>query len=574
MVIALLYYSDVFFAGYLSDDYSFLNDISSFGDVFSKLTLGFFRPAVRLSFWLEFAVFGRNPVASHSVNLILHVAVLVLSYYTIRMLFDDEALAFGSVLIFSLHFVQVEVVTWVSARSNSIMMLLGLSFIILFLKKSRFLSLLLFLMVLISKESGFIFIFILAVILLSGKNSIRSAFKKLFPCLITALAYMLFYLYITQDKQIRYLSDAGKILPSFFSYLNLYIFPEKAFPLFYMAMALMLLILVIRKEADLRLMAVSLSFFLLPVLLLSYSNQLFFRYRYLYVSCLGFSMLSYYLLRKLFFLQYFSNAGSKGRILKIILIITVFAFAGLNIYNSFLIKRDFNKYSRLYRDLGRKTARDISRDPPEFIVISGFPHVLGKTRLFFLMAEDAVKYYSGHDIRVIQQKESMAEKIIGLYYEGLITGPQAYVLCYSRKSGSIEEDERLKKNIEEFLGFLFSEEDLILAFNLMSEKTYQAGYRYISAADFSTGLLPPAVRTENKNIRLYAISNDMKQIEIENRDGVFYLYELPGYLLNRYRRLKVISDSESIKIYYNSNDLPAAGIKKDSASLKAKAFKR
>jgi tetratricopeptide (TPR) repeat protein len=99
-------------SGFHFDDYAIFNDISPA----RVLTLGETRPLTYLTFWLNYAVGGGDPLGYHLVNLGLHIGAVLLAYECLRRLLPEEA-AFAAAAIFALHPIQAEAVNYVWARS-------------------------------------------------------------------------------------------------------------------------------------------------------------------------------------------------------------------------------------------------------------------------------------------------------------------------------------------------------------------------------------------------------------------------------------------------------------------------
>jgi len=116
-------YSSVFSAGFIwdDDDYvinnQFLRSFSGLGSIwFEPGTTPQYYPMVFTLFWMQFQLWGINPLGYHLVNILLHAANALLLCLVLRR-FRVPA-AYWVALLFALHPVQVESVAWVTELKN------------------------------------------------------------------------------------------------------------------------------------------------------------------------------------------------------------------------------------------------------------------------------------------------------------------------------------------------------------------------------------------------------------------------------------------------------------------------
>ena len=94
-----------------------------------------YRPLMALSFAINYQLFGLNPVGYHLTNIILHVLNGLFLYFVILRLRDDQWLATAAALLFALHPVQTEAVSYISARGDVLSLFWGLLALWFFLKQ-------------------------------------------------------------------------------------------------------------------------------------------------------------------------------------------------------------------------------------------------------------------------------------------------------------------------------------------------------------------------------------------------------------------------------------------------------
>lgn len=129
----------------------------------------FYRPLVYVSFMLEYAVAGSEPLLYHVVNVFLHILAGFAVFHVLKIILRDNVFAFLGALMFVLHPIHAEAVTNIPGRS---ILLCGMFFLWAFYfyidgiasKKGGvrfYLSVLCFILSLASKESAVIFPFVI-----------------------------------------------------------------------------------------------------------------------------------------------------------------------------------------------------------------------------------------------------------------------------------------------------------------------------------------------------------------------------------------------------------------------------
>jgi protein O-mannosyl-transferase len=156
----LLAYWPAFRGGFIFDDNVFLteNPLIHAADGlrrfwFSREAADYW-PVTSSSLWLEWRLWGMNATGYHATNVILHVVEVLLLWAVLRRL--NVPGAFLGALLFALHPVNAESVTWITERKNLMAMLFYLLTIFWFVgKKPRDyrLSLIAFVLAMLSKGS-------------------------------------------------------------------------------------------------------------------------------------------------------------------------------------------------------------------------------------------------------------------------------------------------------------------------------------------------------------------------------------------------------------------------------------
>lgn len=86
--------------------------------IFTSDVIGNYNPLTILTFAIEKHFFGLNPTVFHVNNLILHLACVFLVYRILQGLGMNALLAFIGALIFGIHPMRVESVTWITERKD------------------------------------------------------------------------------------------------------------------------------------------------------------------------------------------------------------------------------------------------------------------------------------------------------------------------------------------------------------------------------------------------------------------------------------------------------------------------
>lgn len=113
----------------------FTND---FGHVhINKIDSHYYRPLLAFSYMFNHSLWGKNPLGYHIVSLILHIAICILIFLFIKLLTGEKFLAFVSSLLFAVHPIHTEAVSFISYGLSNISVVFFMASLILFIKHVR-----------------------------------------------------------------------------------------------------------------------------------------------------------------------------------------------------------------------------------------------------------------------------------------------------------------------------------------------------------------------------------------------------------------------------------------------------
>jgi tetratricopeptide (TPR) repeat protein len=189
IVCVLLAFGGSLASGFHFDDYSLFEKSPSLAGAFAP---GETRPLTYLTFWLNNAVGGGDPLGYHIVNLALHIGAVLLAYECLRRLMPETA-ALAAAAIFALHPAQAEAVDYVWARSIVLASLLCLASLLEWIEGRYWIAVAWFAAALLAKEE--VAAFPLALWLLGPRA--RSNWKAIGAMLLLSLAAGIRTIYAT-----------------------------------------------------------------------------------------------------------------------------------------------------------------------------------------------------------------------------------------------------------------------------------------------------------------------------------------------------------------------------------------
>jgi Flp pilus assembly protein TadD len=208
-IATVIVYANALRAGFVWDDVNIiLNNplIKKLAELPALLTspllpaTEYYRPVQGVTFLLDYHLFGTSPVGFHLTNVVIHAAVGVLFYYVGVRLLGDPLGALFAALLFVVHPIHTEAVTYLSGRSDPLAALFLLAALWWFLPPARLaLSLGAFLLALFSRETtlGLLPLFVLVDLLdaLRRGDSLRGTWgrrivRRYLPYLAMAVLYV------------------------------------------------------------------------------------------------------------------------------------------------------------------------------------------------------------------------------------------------------------------------------------------------------------------------------------------------------------------------------------------------
>jgi len=122
---------------------------------------GYYRPLINISYFLDFKIWGMKATGFRTTNLALHLFTCLLLYFVLSRYFDGIMVPAISAILFGIHPVNTESVSWIASRNNILVSLFSLASFYFYTLKDQgkaglhvFLSLFFFAAALFSKEFG------------------------------------------------------------------------------------------------------------------------------------------------------------------------------------------------------------------------------------------------------------------------------------------------------------------------------------------------------------------------------------------------------------------------------------
>lgn len=188
-------------------DNAFIRTLSGVGDIFTNdvgagggRSTSFYRPLYLFTYSINYYASGLNIQAIHLSNIILHILVSIAIFFLIKSISNDRLIAGLTGVLFAVHPVHTEVVSYMSGRVDSLVTLFLILSVISYIKYRRSVNPALLLAVLVSyamailsKENALLLPFILILYHRAfdrEKDSLRN------PAFILVIAMSLVYIFL------------------------------------------------------------------------------------------------------------------------------------------------------------------------------------------------------------------------------------------------------------------------------------------------------------------------------------------------------------------------------------------
>jgi protein O-mannosyl-transferase len=118
VVIVFIVYANSLGNQFVFDDIYLVEGNQRLRSLDLSLLSSSYRPLRDLSYAIDFAIWGEGPFGFHLTNLVLHAGNVLLVFALVRRLTEDLATALLAALIFAVHPIQTDAVTYISGRRD------------------------------------------------------------------------------------------------------------------------------------------------------------------------------------------------------------------------------------------------------------------------------------------------------------------------------------------------------------------------------------------------------------------------------------------------------------------------
>jgi tetratricopeptide (TPR) repeat protein len=202
-IITFLVYLNSIFNPFIFDDYvlivenSFIKNFKFLKLYFTKNLYeaigektGFYRPLQTISYAIIYKIFKLNPVGYHLLNIFLHTGCAILFFILLKDIYGEKISFFVS-LLWAIHPVNTEAITYISGTADPLFLFFGLLGIYLYNKNFKILSYISFIISLLSKETS---VLILPIFFLYQYCSYRLNKNQIKNYIIITLIFLIYFI--------------------------------------------------------------------------------------------------------------------------------------------------------------------------------------------------------------------------------------------------------------------------------------------------------------------------------------------------------------------------------------------
>ncbi len=183
------------------------------------------RPAASLAGAVSWAIFGENPTGYHIVNLSLHLLNIGLVYLLAKNFLGGRRLAWLAALLFSVHPVLTESVTWIAAQNNLLWTAFFLAACLLVQRKKFWWAAGAFALALFTKETALAGLPILLLMIYWKKDAVTKISRPAFAYVFLAAIYLIARFFILGNPPGEDWGSALIVPAVFWKYVSLVFWP-------------------------------------------------------------------------------------------------------------------------------------------------------------------------------------------------------------------------------------------------------------------------------------------------------------------------------------------------------------
>ena len=153
----------------------------------------YYRPLTSITFSIDYFFWGVDPFGYNLTNLLLHITLCVLYFALLSKLLGHRTAAFLAALLYAVHTIHTEAVTYTASRGDILGMVLMLAALLAYADRRRFLPLIFYFLALFSKETTILLPFyILALDIAFRMSRPRELVKNAGPFFLLMICFWLF----------------------------------------------------------------------------------------------------------------------------------------------------------------------------------------------------------------------------------------------------------------------------------------------------------------------------------------------------------------------------------------------